>query len=114
MDHRIQYVKSDATFAREAWDKAWAEAKRLKEDLERTVENHRKIMEVKSTELRELLRKHNLLTTPEEPRATDLVLKLAEELRAAKRGTDGKQHLVAEKDEELEKLKAELEKIDAD
>ncbi|KAL2623051.1 hypothetical protein R1flu_003256 [Riccia fluitans] len=71
-------------------------------------------MELMRTELRAIRREHNLLTIPEEPRATDLVWKLAEELCAAKRGADGWQHLVAENDEELERLKAELEKTNAD
>ncbi|KAL2634202.1 hypothetical protein R1flu_005681 [Riccia fluitans] len=114
MDHWVHYAQNDAILAREARDKAWAEVKRLKESLQEAMEGHKKIMELRRAELRDLRREHNLLTTSEKPKATDLVRKLAEELRAARRQQDGWQHLVAEKDEEVEKLKAELEKTNAE
>ncbi|KAL2607832.1 hypothetical protein R1flu_026405 [Riccia fluitans] len=114
MDHRVHHVKNDTATAQEARDKAWAEAKRVKEDLQRAVENHQQIMELKGAELRELRREHDLLTTPESPRATDLVQTLVETLRCAQGRVDGLQRQVEEKDKELERLKAELEKTNTD
>ncbi|KAL2631461.1 hypothetical protein R1flu_016147 [Riccia fluitans] len=54
MDHQVHYAKNDITLAWEARDKALVEARRLKEDLQQVVENHQKIMELRSVELREL------------------------------------------------------------